>query len=130
LIALGLAGAQTTVEGGSVTATAVGAVASGNNPPITVTVGLNPSVPVTIISGQPSQRTFDSGAPKVGVVNSCTVHVAVGSNAYIDVWADNHWVWNFGSSWASIGAASPNLSIHGEVIAGPCAGLTDELRYE
>jgi hypothetical protein len=128
--ALGLAGAQITVEGGGVTAEAVGAVASGSNPPITVTVGLNSSVPVTIISGQPSQRTFNCGAPKVGVVNACTVHVGVGSNGYIDVWADNHWVWNFGSSWASIGTASPNLSIHGQVIAGPCAGLTDELKYE
>jgi hypothetical protein len=128
--ALAVAGARITVRGGGVDTTAVGAVASGSNPPTTVQVGTeSSSVGVTIIAGAPNSRTFGGDAPDVAVLNSCTVYVSVGSAAYIDVWADN-WLFNFGSSWATIRNASPNLHINGQVIEGPCAGLSDDLWYK
>jgi hypothetical protein len=127
--ALAVAGAQITVQGGGVDATAVGAVASGSNPPTTIQVGTESSVGVTIIAGAPHSRVFKVPAPVVAVLNSCTVYVSVGSAAYIDVWADN-WAWRFGSSWATIRNASPNLHINGQVIEGPCAGLSDDLVYK
>ena len=98
--ALAVAGAQVTVQGGGIDATAVGAVASGSNPPTTIEVGTDSSVSVTIITDAPNSRVFRGPAPVVAVLNSCTVYVSVGSAAHIDVWADN-WLLNFGSSWAT-----------------------------
>lgn len=110
-------------------ATAVGAVASGDNPPTTIQVGTESSVGVTIIAAEPHSRVFKVLAPVVGVLNSCTVYVSVGSAAHIDVWADN-WFLDFGWSRATIRNASPNLHINGQVIEGPCVGLRDDLWYK
>ena len=127
--ALAVAGAQIEVRGGGVDAVAVGAVGAGSNPPATIEVGSDPEVTVTIGQGEMFSRTFSSGAPAVGFVSACSVTVSIGSAAPIDVWADNWPFFNYGSSWANIGNPSPNLHIHGEVIDGPCAGLSNDVFY-